>query len=312
MAGVLCTEVPSRPTEFLACTSLPRDALQALVPPCEAAFQAPRAAGRLAGKPRTARRLRVDQPCPLPPPAERRCCLRPSLQTSPRQVGQGRLCGLRPSHAHPWMHVLLPARLAALRALGAAPTRSRTALAQRLGGSAADAAPVGAPLAAAAAPWAPGPAAPPASPLVPMTAPPGVSSAPKTLRPRPQGRVARQRPPPSKRCGGSLAGARSLAGVTPGAAASRRSAWPPRRRLLDPPGAGWGRLWAAARARSPTWRSSGRPRPPAARPAPGHRHGPPRPGPSADGAWSLSTVVSRAVASAKTGAACGRWASVIW
>jgi hypothetical protein len=45
------------------------------------------------------------------------------------------------------IHVLLPALLAALRALGDAPTRSLTALAQRLGVSEADVATVVVPLA---------------------------------------------------------------------------------------------------------------------------------------------------------------------
>jgi hypothetical protein len=45
-----------------------------------------------------------------------------------------------------WIHVLLPALLAALRTLGDAPTRSQAALAQRLGVSEADVAIVVTPL----------------------------------------------------------------------------------------------------------------------------------------------------------------------
>ena len=48
------------------------------------------------------------------------------------------------SKANQWIHVLLPALLAALRTLGDAPTRSLAALAQRLGVSEADAATVAA------------------------------------------------------------------------------------------------------------------------------------------------------------------------
>ena len=51
------------------------------------------------------------------------------------------------------IHVLLPALLAALRALGDAPTRSLTALAQRLGVSEADAATVVVPLEEDACPY---------------------------------------------------------------------------------------------------------------------------------------------------------------
>ena len=72
--------------------------------------------------------------------------------------------------ANQWIHVLLPALLAALRALGDAPARSLSALAQRLGVSEADAATVVVPLEEEPTPVAPIPAAAPASPLLPMTA----------------------------------------------------------------------------------------------------------------------------------------------
>ena len=61
------------------------------------------------------------------------------------------------------------------------PARSLTALAQRLGVSEADAAAVVAPLEEEAAPLVAASAAASASPLLPMTGPSGVSSAPKTL-----------------------------------------------------------------------------------------------------------------------------------
>ena len=85
------------------------------------------------------------------------------------------------SKANQWIHVLLPALLAALRALGDAPARSLTALAQRLGVSEADAATVVTPLEEELAPLATAPTGVPVSPLLPMTAPNGVLSAPKTL-----------------------------------------------------------------------------------------------------------------------------------
>jgi hypothetical protein len=64
MASLRFTDVPARPTECLDLTSVTLDEGQQLVPPFEAAFQAPMAAGRLAGKPRTARRFRVYKNCP--------------------------------------------------------------------------------------------------------------------------------------------------------------------------------------------------------------------------------------------------------
>ncbi len=66
MAGVRCADLQSRPTEFLDFTSLTLDEFQQLVRPFEAAFQAPMAAWRRDGTPRTARQFRVYQHCPLP------------------------------------------------------------------------------------------------------------------------------------------------------------------------------------------------------------------------------------------------------
>ena len=103
------------------------------------------------------------------------------VKTYSLQVVQGRLFGMGQSKANQWIHVLLPVLLAALRTLGDAPARSLSALAQRLGVSTADAATVVTPLEEAPASVVGAPAATPDSPLLPMTAPNGASSAPKTL-----------------------------------------------------------------------------------------------------------------------------------
>ena len=171
MASLQLTDVQSRPTEFLDLTSLTLDEFQQLVPPFEAAFQAHMAVWRLDGKPRTARQFAVYKNCPLPTPDERLFFLLTYLKTYALQVVQGHLFGMRQSKANQWIHVLLPVLLAALRTLGDAPTRSVKALAHRLGVTVGEAAAVIMPLEEAA----------PASPLLPMTAPNGASSAPKTL-----------------------------------------------------------------------------------------------------------------------------------
>jgi len=181
MAHVQFADLQSRPTEFLDFTSVTLDEFQQLVPPFEAAFQAHMAAWRLDGKPRTARRFSVYQNCPLPTPEDRLLFILAYVKTYSLQVVQGRLFGMGQSKANQWIHVLLPALLAALRALGDAPARSLTALAQRLGVSEADAATVVAPLAEEPAPLGAVSVAAPASPLLPMTGPSGASSAPKTL-----------------------------------------------------------------------------------------------------------------------------------
>jgi hypothetical protein len=178
MARRRFTDVQARPTEFLDLTSLILDEFQLLVPPFESAFQAHMSEWRLDGKPRTARRFPVYKNCPLATPEERLLFILVYLKTYALQVVQGRLFGMGQSKANQWIHVLLPVLLATLRALGDAPARSLTALAQRLGVSEADAATVVAPLEEEE----PVPlATAPASPLLPMTAPSGASSAPKTL-----------------------------------------------------------------------------------------------------------------------------------
>jgi hypothetical protein len=181
MSSVRFVDVQSRPTEFLDFTSLTLEEFQTLVPPFEAAFQAHMAAWRLDGKPRAARRFTVYKNCPLPTPEDRLFFILVYLKTYALQVVQGRLFGMGQSKANQWIHVLLPALLAALRTLGDAPARSLTALAQRLGVSEADAASVIAPLEEEPVPLATAPA----SPLLPMTAPSGGSSAPKILLHRP-------------------------------------------------------------------------------------------------------------------------------
>jgi len=175
MASVRFTDVQARPTEFLDLTSLTLAEFQQLVPPFEAAFQAHLAAWRLDGKPRTARRFTVYKNCPLPTPEDRLFFILTYLKTYALQVVQGRLFGMGQSKANQWIHMLLPALLAALRTLGDAPARSLTALAQRLGVSEADATTVVTPLGEEPAPVTPD------SPLLPMTGPNGASSAPRTL-----------------------------------------------------------------------------------------------------------------------------------
>ena len=210
---------------FLDGTRVTRDALPPLVPPCAAAGHARRAAWRMEGKPRTARRLPVDPPGPLPTPAARRCCWRPSLQPSPLHGGQGRVCGRGPGPAPPWRPVRGPARRGARRALGAAPTRSRPALAPRLGVSEAAAAPVGTPRAAA--------------------------SARPARRHRRPGRGGRQRPTPCPRSGASRPPARASGGARRRAAAALPSGGPRPRRSPGLRGGGGDRRGAGGRSHSP-------------------------------------------------------------
>lgn len=122
---------------------------------------------RLDGKPRTARQFTVYKNCPLPTPEDRLFFILTYLKTYALQVVQGRLFGMVQGKANQWIHVLLPALLAALRTRGDAPTRSLSALAQRLGVAEADVATVVAPLEEEGTSPAVAPAAMPASPFCP-------------------------------------------------------------------------------------------------------------------------------------------------
>ena len=197
MAGVRFADLQSRPMEFLDCTSVTLDEFQQLVPPFEAAFHARMAAWRMDGKPRTARRFTVYKNCPLPTPEDRLLFILVYLKTYALQVVQGRQFSMVQGKANQWIHVLLPVLLAALRALGDAPTRSLTALAQRLGVSETDAATMVTPL-EEPAPVVAVPGAAPASPLLPMTGRNGASSAPTTLLNRPTVIAGRKRTTRSK------------------------------------------------------------------------------------------------------------------
>jgi hypothetical protein len=198
MAGVRFTDLQSRPMEFLDFTSLTLDEFQQLVPSFETAFHTHMAVWRMDGKPRTARRFTVYKNCPLPTPEDRLLFILVYLKTYALQVVHGRLFGMVQGKANQWLHVLLPVLLAALRALGDAPARSLTALAQRLGVSEADAMTVVVPLEEEPAPVAPIAAAALASPLLPMTGPNGGSSALKTLLNRPRVIAAKKRTTPSR------------------------------------------------------------------------------------------------------------------
>ena len=209
MAGLRFTELQSRPMAFLDFTSLTLDEFQQLVSPFEAAFHARMVAWRMDGKRRTARRFTVYKNCPLPTPEDRLLFILVYLKTYTLQVVQGRLFGMVQGKANQWIHLLLPALLAALRALGDAPARSLTALAQRLGVAEAAAATLVAPLEEEPAPVVAVPTAAPAAPLLPMPGRNGALSAPKTLLNRRTVIAARKRITPSKTSCSSMPASRS-------------------------------------------------------------------------------------------------------
>jgi hypothetical protein len=149
-----------------------------VVPPCEAACQAPLTAWRLDGRPRTARRYTTNLNGPVPTPEDRRLVILVDRKTSPLHVVHGRLFGMGQSTAHQGLHVLLVVLRATLRVRGEAPPWSGQALAPRLGGAEADAAAVVVPPPASPLPPEPS-AGEPAAPRCATTAPRGASIAPQ-------------------------------------------------------------------------------------------------------------------------------------
>ncbi len=179
MGSLRFADLQTRPTEILDLTSLTLAEFQQLVPSFDAAFQAHMAAWRLDGYPRTARRYTTYQNCPLPTPEDRLLFILVYLKTYPLQVVHGRLLGMGQSKAHQWIHLLLVVLQATLRTLGDAPTRSLTALAQRLEVAEADAAAMVVPPERSPTLSDP-PTAAPRSPLLATTAPNAASGAPRT------------------------------------------------------------------------------------------------------------------------------------
>jgi Helix-turn-helix of DDE superfamily endonuclease len=179
MGSLRFTDIQTRPTEVVDLTSLTLNEFRQLIPPFEAAFQVHMAEWCLDGQPRTARRYTTYQNCPLPTPEDRLLFMLIYLKTYPLQVVQGRLFGMGQSKAHQWIHVLLVVLQATLRALGDAPTRSVTELAQRIGLAEAKAAAVAVPP-SMSPPSTAAPALVPVSPLVGTRGPNGASGAPRT------------------------------------------------------------------------------------------------------------------------------------
>jgi hypothetical protein len=202
MGNLRFAEVQARPTEFLDLTSLTVKEFRELVPPFDAAFQAHMTHWRLDGKPRIARRYATYTNCPLPTPEDRLLFILVYLKTYSLQVVQGRLFGMGQSKAHQWIHVLLVILRATLRTLGDAPTRSLTALAQRLGVAEAEAAAMVAPTEESSPLFDPStvPVPAPASPLSATMGPSGASNAPRIRLSKRAVIAARNSAIPSKTC----------------------------------------------------------------------------------------------------------------
>ena len=129
------TEIKSKPTAFLALTSLTVEEFELLVPAFEEAFQEHMSKWRLDGKPRTKRSYTTYVNCPLPTAEERLLFVVSYVKDNPLQSNHGVLFGMVQSKTNGWLHTLLPVLRATFRNLGVAPARSVQELAVRLEGA---------------------------------------------------------------------------------------------------------------------------------------------------------------------------------
>jgi hypothetical protein len=89
-------------------TGLTEAEFTALLPHVERALAAYLQNRTLAGQPRTSRRYRAYDNCPLPTIADKLLFILTYLKQHPIQEVQGQLFGMSQSHANTWIHVLHP------------------------------------------------------------------------------------------------------------------------------------------------------------------------------------------------------------
>jgi Helix-turn-helix of DDE superfamily endonuclease len=99
-------EVITRAGSLRAMTGLTDQEFQALLPPFEQAFVAYMQAHTLEGQPRTVRRSRPYDTCPLPTMADKLLCMLTYVQQHPIQEVQGQLFGMAQSNTNTWIHLL--------------------------------------------------------------------------------------------------------------------------------------------------------------------------------------------------------------
>jgi hypothetical protein len=82
--------------------------MSSLRPYCEQACVTSMPDRTIDGQPRTSRRYRAYDNCPLPTMADKRLFILTYLKQNPIQEVQGQLFGMSQSHANTWIHVLHP------------------------------------------------------------------------------------------------------------------------------------------------------------------------------------------------------------
>jgi hypothetical protein len=113
-------------------TGLTEAELMALRPPCEPVLVAYLPDRTMDGQPRTSRRDRTDDTCPLPTTADKRLFILTSVKQHPLHEVQGQLLGMSQSHANTWIHLLPPVLHQALADQALLPARPADDVAARL------------------------------------------------------------------------------------------------------------------------------------------------------------------------------------
>ena len=99
-------DVITRAGSLRAMTGLTEHEFQALLPPFEQAFVAYMHDHTLDGQPRTVRRYRTYDNCPLPTIADKLLFILTYIKQNPIQEVQGQLFGMSQSNTNKWIHLL--------------------------------------------------------------------------------------------------------------------------------------------------------------------------------------------------------------
>jgi hypothetical protein len=99
-------EVTQRAGSLRSMTGLTAQEFEALLSPFEQAFVAYMHDHTIDGQPRTVRRYRTYDTCPLPTIADKLLCILTYVKQNPIQEVQGQLFGMSQSNANKWIHLL--------------------------------------------------------------------------------------------------------------------------------------------------------------------------------------------------------------
>jgi hypothetical protein len=125
-------EVSQRAGSLRSLTGLPEPEFHAVLPHFEQSLVTYRHDRTIDGQPRTSRRYRTYDTCPLPTTADKLLFILTYLKQNPIQEVQGQLFGRSQSHANKWIHLLHPVLNQALADQELLPARTADDLAAML------------------------------------------------------------------------------------------------------------------------------------------------------------------------------------